>query len=208
MENTIKKNLLVAFVSSMMIMSSCEKNETVAVPGDPVNITIEAYQQEVIDSANRFAFDLFKPLLSDGKGTENIMISPFSISSALSMTLNGASGETFEAIRKTLKQEQKNLEEINSTYLKLMTEMVPVDKRVIVEIANSVWVEKRLIVKQPFINSLQSWYKAEARDIDVTNPKAVGIVNGWIAEKTHDKITDMLEELDDVQDVYHNVKSE
>jgi serine protease inhibitor len=196
MENTIKKKLLVTFVSSLIILSSCEKNKTDNVPGDPVNITTELYQQEVIDSANRFAFDLFKPILNDAKGTENIMISPFSISSALSMTLNGASGETFEAIRNTLGLEQKTLEQINSTYLKLMTEMVPVDKRVVVEVANSVWVEKRLTVKQPFITSLQSWYKAEARDIDVTNPKAVDIVNGWIADKTHDKITDMLDYLD------------
>jgi serpin B len=138
---------------------------------------------------------MFKPILINAKGTENIMISPFSISSALSMTLNGAEGETFEAIRKTLGLEQKTLEQINSTYLKLMTEMVPVDKRVVVEIANSVWVEKRLIVKLPFITSLQSWYKAEARDIDVTNTNAVDIVNRWIAEKTHDKITDMLDYL-------------
>lgn len=196
MESITKKKLFVAFVSSVIILTSCEKKDTDDIPGDPVNITTEVYQKEVIDSANRFAFDLFKPILNDAKGTENIMISPFSITSALSMTLNGASGETFEAIRKTLRLEQKNLEQINSTYLKLMTEMVPVDKRVVVEIANSVWVEKRLIVKQPFITSLQSWYKAEARDIDVTNTNAVNIVNRWIAEKTYDKITDMLDYLD------------
>lgn len=180
----------------MVILSSCEKKDTIEQSGDPVNITTEVYQKEVIDSANRFSFDLFKPVLANVKDTENIMISPFSITSALSMTLNGAAGETFEDMRKTLGLEQKTLEQINNTYLKLMTEMVPVDKRVVVEIANSVWVEKRLIVKQPFITELQKSYKAEARDIDVTNPDAVDIVNGWIAEKTHDKITDMLDKLD------------
>lgn len=177
-------------------MTSCEKKDTIEKSGDPVNITTEIYQKGVIDSANRFAFDLFKPALAAANGTENIMISPFSITSALSMTLNGATGKTFEAMRKTLGLEQKTLEQINNTYLKLMTEMVPVDKLVVVEIANSVWVEKRLIVKQPFITELQKSYKAEARDIDVTNPDAVNIVNGWIAEKTHNKITDMLDKLD------------
>jgi serine protease inhibitor len=77
-----------------------------------------------------------------------------------------------------------------------MTEMVPVDNRVTLEIANSVWVEKRLTVKQPFITALQAWYKAEARNIDVTDPDAVNIVNGWIADKTRDKIKDMLDNLD------------
>lgn len=196
MKSIFNQRLYVAFISLVVLLTSCEKKNTIEQSGDPVNITTEIYQKGVIDSANRFAFDLFKPALAAANGTENIMISPFSISSALSMTLNGATGETFEAMRKTLGLEQKTLEQINNTYLKLMTEMVPVDKRVVVEIANSVWVEKRLIVKQPFIIELQKSYKAEARDIDVTNPDAVSIVNGWIAEKTHDKITDMLNKLD------------
>lgn len=196
MKNIFNQSLYVAFICLVVLLTSCEKKDTIEQSGDPVNITTEIYQKGVIDSANRFAFDLFKPALAAANGTENIMISPFSITSALSMTLNGATGETFEAMRKTLGLEQKTLEQINNTYLKLMTEMVPVDKRVVVEIANSVWVEKRLIVKQPFITELQKSYKAEARDIDVTNPDAVNIVNGWIAEKTHDKITDMLDKLD------------
>jgi serine protease inhibitor len=196
MKSILKQRLLSALVCLVILLSSCEKKETIEQSGDPVNIATEIFQKEVIDSANRFAFDIFKPALVAAKGTENIMISPFSITSALSMTLNGAKAETFEAMRKTLGLGQKTLEQINNTYLKLMTEMVPVDKRVVVEIANSVWVEKRLIVKQPFITELQRSYKAEARDIDVTNPDAVNIVNRWIAEKTHDKITNMLDKLD------------
>ena len=194
-----KSELIVAILSSQILISSCEKSNTddqSIDPGNPVNISVEIYQKEVIDSANKFAFDLFKPILDDSKGIDNIMISPFSISSALSMTLNGATGETLEAMKKALRLEGKTLEQINDTYLKLMTEMVPVDERVVVEIANSVWVEKRLNVKQKFITDIQNWYKAEARGIDVTNPDAVKIVNDWIAEKTHDKITDMLDYLD------------
>lgn len=179
----------------LVISYGCEKNNPKNQPGDPVEILTEVYQKEVIDSANSFAFDLFRPIITDSKGSENIMISPFSITSALSMTLNGAAGETFEAIRDALRLEDKTLQEINETYLKLMTEMIPVDKRVVLEIANSVWVEKKFPVKQPFISALQEYYLAEAREIDIANPDAVDIVNDWIAEKTHDKITEMLEDL-------------
>lgn len=199
MRNIIKCGLALTIACSLVITPSCEKsntNDQPIDPGNPVNIYTEIYQKEVIDSANKFAFDLFKPVLADAKGSENIMISPFSITSALSMTLNGAAGETFEAMKKALRLEGKTLEQINDTYLKLMTEMVPVDERVVLEIANSVWVEKRLNVKQKFITDVQNWYKAEARGIDVTNSDAVKIVNDWIAEKTHDKITDMLDYLD------------
>ena len=195
MKINIKHLLPVTLLSSLIIIFSCEKSITDDQPGDPVDIFTEPYQKEVIDSANKFAFDLFKPVIADAKGTENILISPFSITSALSMTLNGAAGETFAAMRKALRFEDKTIQEINETYLKLMTEMVPVDKRIILEIANSVWVEKRLIVKEPFITALETWYKAEARNIDVKDPGAVDMVNVWIAEKTHDKITDMLDYL-------------
>ena len=199
MKSVIRQGLFVTLMSSSIILISCEKKDANVRSGDSgnlVNITTEGYQQEIIDSANRFAFDLFKPVLADAKGIENIMISPFSITSALSMTLNGAAGETFEAMKKTLGLEGKTLVQINKTYLKLMTEMIPVDKSVVLDIANSVWVDKQLNVKQPFITDLQTFYKGEARDIDVTDPDAVNIVNDWIALKTQDKITEMLDKFD------------
>jgi len=199
MKNISKVALIVAALIPLMLVPSCEKNgpnDQPVDPGDPVTIATEIHQKEVIDSANTFAFDLFQPILADAKGDENIMISPFSITSALSMTLNGASHETFEAMKKALRLDGKTLEQINDTYLKLMTEMVQVDERVVFEIANSVWVEKRLSVKQKFMDDVQNWYKAEARGIDITDPDAVDIVNGWIEEKTHDRITDMLDYLD------------
>lgn len=176
-------------------MTSCERTKNDTPPGDPVQIELSLKQKEIVESANKFAFDLFLPIITERKGAENIMISPFSVASALSMTLNGAGGETFEAMRTALRYDGKTIEEINDTYLKLMKDMVPVDPRVIMEIANSVWVEKRLVVKQPFIDALKTWYLAEAKNIDVKDPGAVDMVNRWIEEKTHDKIQKMLDNL-------------
>ena len=185
--------IMLSVFSAMMV--SCEKKND-NVPGDPVQIELTLKQKEVVSSTNQFAFDLFKPLIGETKGTGNIMISPFSVSSALSMTMNGAAGETFNAMRSGLRYGDITLDEINETYQKLMQDMVPVDPRVIMEIANSVWVEKNLAVKADFINALKTWYLAEGKSFDVTDPKTVDIVNGWIADKTHDKIQKMLTELD------------
>ena len=196
MKSILPNRLSLILVILPVLLVACEKRNSNDLPGDPVNISTEVYQKEVITSATRFAFDMFKPVISGAKGTDNIMISPFSITSALSMTLNGAASGTFDAVRKTLRFEDKTLQQINETYLKLMTEMVPVDKRVVVEMANSVWVEKHIAAKEPFMTALKTWYKAEARDIDINDPDALAKVNGWIAEKTHDKITDMLDFLE------------
>jgi len=185
--------LLLAGISG--IYSSCERLKDDPLPGDPVPINLTLKQKEIVDSANKFAFDVFKPIVGEMKGSGNMMISPFSISSALSMVLNGSAGETFEAVRHTLRFDDKTLEEINQAYLKLLEEMIPVDKRVTVEVANSVWAEKRLTIKQAYVDALEHWYLAEARNIDVSDPNAVDIVNGWIEDKTHDRIQDMLDYL-------------
>jgi len=175
MKREIKITAILTIAAISGIMASCERTKNDPPPGDPVPIELTLKQKDVVDSANKFAFDLFLPIVAEKKGAENIMISPFSITSALSMVLNGAAGETFDAVRHTLRYDDKTLQEINETYLKLMEDMIPVDPRVTMEIANSVWVEKRLTVKQPYIDALKTWYLAEARNIDVSDPGAVGI---------------------------------
>ena len=190
---SVQALIMIVLVCGMLV--SCDRFKEDTSPGDPVPIELTLKQKDIVDSANKFAFDLFKPIVADHGGSVNIMISPFSITSALSMVLNGAAGETFDAVSNTLRYDGKTIDEINETYLRLLKEMVPVDPRVTVEIANSVWVEKRLTVKQSYVDALKTWYMAEAKNIDVSDPKAVDLVNGWIEEKTHDKIQDMLDYL-------------
>lgn len=187
--------ILLCLAAIPVLFVSCDWLKEDPLPDEPVPIDLTLKQKEVVDSANTFAFDLFRPIVENDNGGKNLMISPFSITSALSMVLNGAAGETYEGIRHTLRYDGKTLREINETYLKLLKDMVPVDPRVKVEIANSVWVEKRMTVKQAFIDALEKWYLAEARNIDVSDPDAVDMVNGWIEEKTHDRIKDMLDYL-------------
>lgn len=183
----------------LLLLPSCKKNENAddsENPREPVDITTSIYQKEVIDSANSFAFNLFKPVLASASENENIMISPFSISSALSMTLNGADNQTLAAMKKALGLDSRTLDEVNDTYLKLMTDMVNIDKTVMLGIANSVWIEKSLPVKAPFISCLNKWYSAEEHSFDLADPNTVLKVNSWIAQKTNGRITEMLDKLE------------
>lgn len=190
-------NLAIIFVAGTTgQMASCEKQPERTLPSDPVEIELTLKQREVVTSANRFAFDLFKPVVAGEEPGTNIMISPFSITSALSMTLNGAAGETFDAVKASLRYDAMSLDEVNDTYRKLVSEMVPVDERVVMEIANSVWVENQFPVKDEFIEALKKWYLAEARNFSVSDPGSVNIINGWIEEKTHDRIQKMISRLD------------
>ena len=177
-------------------MTSCDKQPEKILPSEPVEIELTLKQKEVVTSANRFAFDLFKPVVAGEAAGTNIMISPFSVTSALSMTLNGASGGTFDAVKSALRYDGMSLEEINDTYRKLVTEMIPVDERVVMEVAKSVWAENKFPVKKEFIDALKEWYMAEARNFDLSDPRSVDIINGWIEEKTHDRIQKMIAQLE------------
>ena len=196
MKNTLISLAIVMVAGTSGQMTSCDKQPEKILPSDPVEIKLDLRQKEVVVSANRFAFDLFKPVVAGETAGTNIMISPFSVTSALSMTLNGASGGTFDAVKSALRYDGMSLEEINDTYRKLVTEMIPVDERVVMEVANSVWAENHFPVKKEFIDALKEWYRAEARNFDVSDPRSVDIINGWIEEKTHDRIQKMIAQLE------------
>lgn len=194
---------MAAMLPAAMCLISCDKTPEKDIPGDPVPIVLTEKQKAVVDSASNFAFDIFCPLVKEAKGAENLMISPFSISSALTMTLNGAANETYSAILKTLRLDGKTLDEINDAYLKLMTDMVPVDERVVMKIANSVWPEKTFIVKEGFLQALKSYFKAEVKNFDITKPEeSIEEINTWIEDNTNGKIKDMLNSMEPFQVMY------
>jgi serpin B len=196
MKKPVVSLTLIAVAGISGLLASCELFKGDPLPTEPVPVDLTLKQKEVVASANKFAFDLFVPIVTGEDGAGNIMISPFSITSALSMTLNGAAGETFDAMKNTLCYGDQTIEEINDTYLKLMTDMVPVDQRVTMEIANSVWVRENLDVVPDFITTIEKWYLAQSESFNPADPGAADMVNGWIAEKTHDKIQKMLDSMD------------
>ena len=57
-------------------------------------------EQQLVESSNTFGFELFKEVVSQ-EDDKNVFISPLSVSMALGMTLNGADGDTYEAVSYT-----------------------------------------------------------------------------------------------------------
>ncbi|MBN1387449.1 MAG: serpin family protein [Bacteroidales bacterium] len=173
--------------------NSCEKNNPDNLPDEPVPIELTATQQELVESDNTFGFDIFRLVMQENSDVENVMISPLSISYALSMTLNGANGATRDSMMKALRYYNIDIEDINNSYKDLTDKLMEVDERVLMEIANSVWVEERLRVKQTFMDVLKDYFDAEAYDFSVGDPDIVDIINKWIEDHTHGKIKDMID---------------
>jgi len=187
----IRHFLLIVFLT--VPFCSCEKNNTNDFPDEPQPISLTESQMDLVEADNTFGFDIFRLVMQESSDAENVMISPLSISYALAMTMNGADGATRDSMMKALRYNNISLDEINNSYLDLTEKLMEVDKRVLMEIANSVWVEERLRVKQAFIETLMEYFEAEANDFSVSDPEIVDVINGWIEDHTHGKIREMIE---------------
>lgn len=196
MKNRITKFLALIFVIFTLLTMSCSKSDEV-LPVEPVPIYLTEVQVRLIESENIFAFDIFTKVLKEAGDNKNVMISPLSISYALSMTLNGASGLTSNAMLEALRLSGKTPDEINKSYKNLTEALLSVDKRVLMSIANSVWIENSFTASQAFIDILTEFYNSESRSFDISDPSAPDKINEWIEDKTNGLIKDMVDKLED-----------
>lgn len=196
MASKIIVKLAAVFVITTLMAMSCSKSDE-ELPNEPVPINLSQDQIALIESGNSFAFDIFMKVLGSAGENENVMISPLSVSYALSMTLNGAAGATRDSMLKALMMNGITPDEINDSYKNLTGALLSVDKRVLISIANSVWVEKNFTVKKSFTDILTNYYDAESRSFDINDASAPDKINIWIEDKTNGLIKEMIDKLED-----------
>jgi serpin B len=186
------KNLFV-FLTLSLILFSCNKEKT--ADSTIVDFTSNKKAAALIEADTRFGLDLFSQVIQIPEAPENIMISPVSVAVALGMTYNGAEGSTKTAFQETLRFSGYSREEINSIHQALINHILQADPKVIMEIANSIWSRQGFDVLPSFIETNQTFYNAEIREMDFTDPATKDVINDWCALKTHDKIKDVLDEI-------------
>ncbi len=157
--------------------------------------SLSAAEQQVIDAGNRFTFDLFREATRELPPEKNAFLSPFSASMALGMALNGAGGETFEAMRSALRFGTAPMAEINQGYRDLMTLLPGLSRSTELAVANSVWSDKGFPILPSFVTAVRSFFDAEARSLDFSDPATVATINSWVKEKTGNKIPKLLDEI-------------
>jgi len=107
-------------------------------------------REDLVSGQSNFGFKLYSALLKTNKG-ENLFISPSSIAIALSMTYNGAEGETKEAMAKTLELSGVTLESVNQASMELLRALETKDEKIDLSIANSLWCNPAIKFKEDFI---------------------------------------------------------
>jgi len=167
-------------------------------PGDPspgpittLPRLLTAAEQEAIGASNEFGFDLLREVVSGDPGS-SVFLSPLSASMALGMTMNGAAGGTFDAMRSTLRFGTLSEGEINASYRSLLELLTDLDPKVEIMVGNSVWHRAALTLRTDFRARVEENFNARVQGLDFGAPGAAEIINGWVREATRNRIDEIV----------------
>ncbi len=169
-----------------------------AGPANPLQALpreLTAPERSVVGASNRFAFDLLREV-NASEPTENIFISPLSVSMALGMTMNGAAGQTHDEMRSTLRFDGLAQPQINAAYRGLIDVLLGLDPTVDMGIANSVWFRQGFPFDRPFFDTVEEAFDAEVAELDFTDPASVGRINAWVGVGTRGRIPTILDRIE------------
>lgn len=144
----------------------------------------------IIQSNNRFAFDAYNQL---AKLTDNLIFSPASITSALTMTAIGAKNNTYEEISSTFYFIQDKTE-LGEGYYNTFGNKSLKSKSISLYNANSLWIEETLNLNESFKDLSKKYFNSSLHVTDfLNNPeKSRNEINSWVEKNTNNRIKDLL----------------
>ena len=158
----------------------------------PKEIELADGEQELINSNNDFAFNLFREARKD----TSCVLSPLSITFALGMLNNGADGQTLQEINQTLGFGEAGADAINAFCQKMLKEANTLDEKTKALIANTVFVNEGLGIRlqDGFINKANTYYDAQPQNRDFYDGETMDVINQWASDHTMGMIPKVLDE--------------
>lgn len=158
-------------------------------------LTLDAMERQVASASNDFSFALFQQLAHTEAG-KNVVVSPLSASMSLGMTLNGASGSTYDAMHAALRLGTNDLALFNSAYQGLIGALQQADSTTTFHLANSIWYRNGLTVQSSFVDAARSFFFAQVQGLDFANQSAaLAAINGWVSRNTGGLIPTILDQI-------------
>ena len=186
------KKLLPLFLCVCLLagtLSGCGGKRDLMKGVSPAAVSDTAIPADGAGVASGLALRLLQQEMEDG---ENVLLSPLSILCALSMTANGARGDTLAQMEQVLGLPVESL----NAYLLTCRKALPDEKKCRVSLANSIWFkdDDSLTVEKDFLQTNAAWYDADLYQLpfDSTACKAI---NSWVSKETTGMIPEILQEI-------------
>ncbi|MCF8363791.1 MAG: serpin family protein [Prolixibacteraceae bacterium] len=184
------QSLFLSILFILLTAASCDKEEDAL----PKEIDISLKSQQIVEADNAFGLDIFQRILANEE-EDNFMISPLSISMALSMAYNGAETDTKAEMAEALGVGDFTRDELNETYRDLIAALAEADPQVAMQIANSIWYRDTYHVEQSFLDVNHEYYDAEVNEADFDAPETLDNINNWVNDKTNGKIQKIIDDI-------------
>ncbi|MEE4176566.1 MAG: serpin family protein [Bacteroides sp.] len=175
-------------------LPACKQNDNPGPEPEPVIIELSERADEVIGNSNQFGIELFTQTVAEEPG--NMMLSPLSASIALTMALNGSAGETYAQMYQMLGYPgDMTISQVNGAYQSLVGQLLSVDPKVKIALANALFYRLGFVVKPPYLQTMEDDFDAHVEGLDFSLPAALATINGWASDNTFGKIPEVLQEI-------------
>jgi serine protease inhibitor len=195
-EVTMIRLRALAFALTAALMGSACHSDRLKGPEElavPTDLTV----QEAEVSAANTAFGLALLQRVHGSDSEaNLLISPLSASMSLGMAMNGARGETFSAMSRTLGFGALDQDAINQAYRGLIRYLETRDPDVEFGLANAIWYERSFPVLADFLQRTRDYFDATVSPLDFADPASPSVINRWVEEQTGGRIRELIDFID------------
>lgn len=146
----------------------------------------------VVNANNQLAFDLYSQFNEESKDS-NIFFSPYSISVALTMTYEGAKGQTAKEMQSVLHiPEDASMR--RSSFAKIYNEINKKDKKYKLSTANALWAQENYKFLEEYTNNVEKYYGGKLTNLDFIreSEKSRQTINKWVEDQTNNKIKDLI----------------
>lgn len=168
-----------------------------APPLDALPRALTPLEQQLVTAGRDFSVALFRQASTAGARDSSVFLSPLSASVALGMTMNGAAGATFDAMRATLGLAAASQDEINRGYQSLTALLRGLDARTDIRLASAVWYRAGIPFDPTFLATTRTFFDAEVQGLDFRDATAsLRAINGWVDQRTAGRITRIVEQID------------
>jgi serine protease inhibitor len=175
-----------------LCVASCKKTEITVRP-----ITVDVTEVKQIAEMNqRFGWDLFQSELK-AKPQENVLISPWSIQTAIHMASNGAQKNTLVELLAAISCPNCSVSDINEQQNKLNTILTKQSGHPELTIANAFFYDpNRISVLEAFKSPLGKLYDAQVQSQNFGDEAtALAAINEWTKTSTKGKIPAILDKI-------------
>lgn len=198
-----KLTLILTFITASLLWSCSDEPDT--TPRRDIEITSD--DKEIIGKQNNFAFDLLAQKIRDNNGRDNILISPFSVATSLTMVANGAEGKALKELSDVLGFDTNNIEQLNNLNCRLLREIPSLDKKVKITMKNSIWIHPDKSFYPEFSETMEHMFMAQAMKADFMTQTGIDMFNAWCKQSNEEQLSGLISQPEEISVMLANVTS-